>query len=110
MTITLFITMLTLGAGITSLLTEAIKKAYLNSGKEYSANLVALINAIVVGCGGTAVLYMLNAIPWTVNNVICMILMGIAVWIASMIGYDKVIQLLKQLTDAPENKETEVNK
>lgn len=101
MTITLFITMMTLGAGITSLLTEAIKKAYLNSGKEYSANLVALINAVVVGCGGTAVLYMLNAIPWTVNNVICMILMGIAVWIASMIGYDKVIQLLKQLAENP---------
>lgn len=101
MTITLFITMMTLGAGITSLLTEAIKKAYLNSGKEYSANLVALINAVVVGCGGTAVLYMLNAIPWTVNNVICMVLMGIAVWIASMIGYDKVIQLFKQLAENP---------
>jgi hypothetical protein len=53
---------------------------------------------------------MLSDIPWTVNNIICLILMGIAVWIASMIGYDKVIQLLKQLTDAPENKETEVSK
>lgn len=107
MTITLFITMLTLGAGVTSLLTEAIKKAYLNSGKEYSANLVALINAIVVGCGGTAVLYMLKTIPWTVNNVICLILMGVAVWIASMIGYDKVIQLLKQLTNENPEKEGE---
>ena len=105
MTITLFITMLTLGAGVTSLLTEAIKKAYSNAGKEYSANLVALINAIVVGCGGTAVLYMLQAIPWTVNNVICLILMGVAVWVASMIGYDKIIQLLKQLT--PVKKEGE---
>lgn len=108
MTITLFITMLTIGAGVTSLLTEAIKKAYANAGKEYSANLVALVNAIVVGCGGTAVLYMLSAIPWTVNNVICLILMGIAVWIASMIGYDKVIQLLKQLaSETPKEKEGE---
>ena len=97
MTITLFITMLTIGAGITSLLTEAIKKAYLNAGKTYSANLVALINAIVVGCGGTSVLYMLKGISWTINNVICLILMGVAVWISSMIGYDKVLQLLKQL-------------
>ena len=105
MTITLFITMLTIGAGITSLLTEAIKKAYSNAGKEYSANLVALINAIVVGCGGTAVLYMLQAIPWTVNNIICMLLMGVAVWVASMIGYDKVLQLLKQLTSDPSKKE-----
>ena len=110
MTITLFITMLTIGAGVTSLLTEAIKKAYSNAGKDYSANLVALINAIVVGCGGTAVLYMLRAIPWTVNNIICLVLMGVAVWIASMIGYDKVLQLLKQLTSEPtEKKEGEEN-
>ena len=31
MTLTLFITMLTFGAGITSLLTEAVKKAYANA-------------------------------------------------------------------------------
>lgn len=99
MTITLFITMLTLGAGVTALLTEAIKKAYANSGKEYSANVIALINAIVVGCGGTAVLYMLQDIPWTTNNIICLVLMGVAVWIASMIGYDKLLQLLKQIAD-----------
>ena len=107
MTVTLFISMLTLGAGISSLLTEAIKKAYTNAGKEYSANMVALINAIVVGCGGTAILYMLQAVPWTVNNILCLILMGVAVWIASMIGYDKVIQLLKQLADNTTKEEKE---
>ena len=107
MTITLFISMLTLGAGLTALMTEAIKKAYLNEGKDYSANVIALINAVVVGCGGTAVLYMLQSIPWTVNNIICLILMGVAVWVASMIGYDKVLQLLKQLTDISTKKEGE---
>ena len=105
MTVTLFISMLTLGAGITSLLTEAVKKAYANAHKEYSANMVALINAVVVGCGGTAILYMLNSIPWTVNNVICLILMGVAVWVASMIGYDKIIQLLKQLAEVTPREE-----
>lgn len=107
MTVTLFITMLTFGAGITSLLTEAVKKAYTNAHKEYSANMVALINAIVVGCGGTAILYMLNSIPWTVNNIICLVLMGVAVWVASMIGYDKIIQLLKQLAEVTPGKEAE---
>ncbi len=110
MTFTLFISMLTLGAGLTALLTEAIKKAYANAGKDYSANMVALIDAIVVGCGGTAILYMLNSIPWTVNNIICLFLMGVAVWMASMVGYDKVLQLLKQLADiTPAKKESEGN-
>ena len=99
MSVQLFIAMFTIGSGVSSLLTEAVKKAYSNAGKEYSANVVALINAIVVGCGGTAVMYMLMAIPWTVNNILCLVLMGVAVWIASMVGYDKVIQMLQQLKE-----------
>lgn len=97
MTVTLFITIVTLGAAVSSLLTEAIKKAYNNAEKEYSANVIALINAVVVGGIGTAVVYMLRGIPWTINNIICLILMIFVVWIGSMIGYDKVIQLLKQI-------------
>lgn len=107
MTVTLFITILTLGAGVTSLLTEAIKKAYDNAHKEYSANLIALVDAIVVGMGGTAVTYMLLGIPWTVNNIICMVLMAVCVWIGSMIGYDKLVQLIQQLANIPKKEEGE---
>ena len=102
MTITLFITLLTFGAGITSLLTEAIKNAYANVNQPYSSNVIALINAVVVGCGGTAISYMLLDIPWSANNVLCMFLMGTAVWIASMVGYDKVLQLINQLAVIPD--------
>lgn len=102
MTITLFISVLTIGAVVSGLLTEAIKKAYANAGKDCSANVIALVDAIVVGCGGTAVCYMLMGIDWTVNNVICMILMSLSVWIGSMIGYDKIVQLVKQIADIKE--------
>lgn len=102
MTITLFITVFTVGAAVTSLLTEAIKKAYQNAGKDYSANVIALINAVVVGGGGTAVTYMLSGIPWTINNVICLILMAVATWVGAMIGYDKVVQLLEQIANKDE--------
>ncbi len=107
MTVTLFITILTLGAGVTSLLTEAIKKAYENAHKEYSANLIALVDAIVVGMGGTAVNYMLLGIPWTVNNIICMVLMAVCVWIGSMVGYDKLVQLIGQVANIPKKDEEE---
>lgn len=99
MTVTLFVTVLTIGALVSGLLTEAIKKAYANAKKEYSANIIALINAFIVGGGGTAVTYMLLNVPWGVNNIICMCLMVICVWIGSMIGYDKIIQLIKQIAD-----------
>ena len=97
MSITLFITMFTVGAAAAALLTEAVKKFYANAGKECSPNVIALVDAVVIGAGGTAVVYMLMDIPWTVNNIICLGLMAVCVWIGSMIGYDKVVQLLKQI-------------
>ena len=97
MSITLFITMFTVGAAAAALLTEAVKKFYANAGKECSPNVVALVDAVVIGAGGTAVVYMLMDISWTVNNIICLMLMAGCVWIGSMIGYDKVVQLLKQI-------------
>jgi len=104
MSITLFITILTIGGMVTALLTEAIKKMYANMKKDYSANIIALVNAVVVGCGGTAVVYMLMNIPWTVNNIICMVLMTVAVWIASMLGFDKVLQTVNQIANMSKEK------
>lgn len=104
MSVTLFITILTIGGMVTALLTEAIKKMYANMKKDYSPNIIALVNAIVVGCGGTAVVYMLSGIEWTVNNIICLILMAIAVWIASMLGFDKVIQTVNQIANLNKDK------
>ena len=70
MTITLFATILTVGAMVNTLLTEAIKKAYENAGQEYAPNIVALVDAVVVGGLGTAAVYMLMGLSWTVNNII----------------------------------------
>lgn len=90
MTITMFITMLAAGSILSSLLTEAIKQAYRNANKEYSANIIALINSIVIGGGGTAAAYMLLGIDWSVNNIICLVGSTLAVWIICQVGYDKV--------------------
>lgn len=105
MTVTLFITIITIGAAVSGLLTEAIKKFYANAKKEYSANVIAAVNSVVVGGGGTAVIYMLMGIPWSINNIICLILMIGVIWMGSMVGYDKVIQLVKQINDSKPKEE-----
>lgn len=97
MTIELFMILLIAGALISALITEAIKKAFYNKGKEAAPNLIALINAIVVGAIGTTVAYMLLAIPFTRNNIICLILMTVCIWLGSMLGFDKVTQLIEQI-------------
>lgn len=95
------------GSLAAGLLTEAIKKWYENAGKDYSSNAIALANAIIIGGFGTAIAYTLSDIPWTVDNIICLGLMIVAIWVGAMIGYDKVVQMLKQLAELKE-KENEV--
>lgn len=98
MTISLFITLLTIFATVTGLTTEAVKKILDSNRVAYSANIVASIIAAIVGIGGTAAYYAIVHIPFTAANVVCMILMGLAVAVGSMIGYDKVTQAIQQIS------------
>ena len=97
MTFTLFIMLFTIGAIIASILTEAIKKAFNNAGKSYSANIIALILAVAVGGCGTASAYIIMDIPFDAKSIIYIIFMAVAIWIGAMVGYDKVSQLLGQI-------------
>ena len=97
MTVNIFIILITLGAAVASLLTEAIKNAFSNAGKNCSPNMIALINSVIVGGLGTVLSYILIGIPFTVNNIICIPLMMLCIWIGSMVGYDKIIQLVQQI-------------
>lgn len=95
MTVEMFLTLLVFFSTATSLITEAFKKLI---GDEIAYNMLVLIIAMVVGCVGTGIYYVLNGIPVDTANVIYLILMGLANWIGAMVGYDKVKQLISQIT------------
>lgn len=98
MNITMFLILLSSFSIISSLVTEGIKNI-VSDKVNLSYNLVALVIALIVGGGGTAVYYQLNAVPFTVNNIIYMILMGLASGLVSMVGFDKVKQAIIQITN-----------
>lgn len=98
MTLTMFIMLVGIFSVISSFLTEGIKTWFTNAKKEYSANVIALINAMVIGCGGTTVAYLLTEVPFTAANIACIFVMAVVTWLGSMIGYDKVKQLIEQVT------------
>jgi len=101
MTVTLFISLFTFGSMLCGVITEAIKNAYKNADKPYSANVIALVDALVVGGLGTATAYMLMGIPWTVNNIICLVLMCVVIWLGAMVGFDKILQTISQISNLP---------
>ena len=97
MTITLFMALIVVLAIAVSLLTEAVKKFFEGTKVTYSSNVVVLIISIIVGIGGTAMAYIFLGIAFTPPNIVCMVLMAVAVWVGSMLGYDKVLQMVEQI-------------
>lgn len=99
MSVTTIMTLLAAMAAVTALVTQAVK-AFLDSLKvRYVSNIVVLVIALAVGCGGTALFYENNQIPFNALTSVWLALMGIANWMTAMVGYDKVKQMLMQITD-----------
>lgn len=97
MTATVFLVLLTVFATATSLATEAAKKFLDGLAVSYASNILVLVLAVVIGCGGTAVYYVNYQIPFNALNSVYLALMGVANWIGAMVGYDKVKQAVSQM-------------
>ena len=93
MTIELFMFFFTVGSAASSLITQALKKAWPNM----ASNMLALESAVFVGIFGTAAAYILMDIPFNLKNIICIPLMAICIFVGSMVSYDKCIQTIAQL-------------
>lgn len=96
MTTTMFLILLSAFSVISSLVTEGIKNLVTDK-VNLPYNIIALVSALIIGGCGTAVYYQLSTIPFTVNNIIYLILMGFASGLTAMVGFDKVKQSIEQL-------------
>ena len=97
MTMTAFLIILSACAVITSLMTEALKILLDESGINYAVNILVLIVAMIVGCSAPALYYVNYQVPFNALNSVYLALMGVANWLGSMLGYDKVRQSICQI-------------
>lgn len=86
---------LTIIAVLTSLTVEAIKK--LLGERKYSANLLAAIVAVVLTIAVSAGYLIYYSIALTPQIVVVIIALVFLSFLVSMVGYDKVIQMIHQL-------------
>ena len=94
MTPMLFITLFAILTIVSGLITQAFKKATQNT---LATNILALIDAIITGVGGSVTAYIFMEIPFTPQNILCIGLLTIAVWLGSMLGFDKIKQSIDQI-------------
>ena len=97
MTTTTFLMLLSSFSVLSGLVTEGIKKL-ISDKANMSYNVIALVVALVIGGVGSAVYYQLNAIPFNLDNIIYLVLMGLASGLCSMVGFDKIKQAIEQIT------------
>lgn len=96
MTFELFCALLTIGSSISGLMTQALKKSF-----NISSNIIALLDAIIVGGIGTAIAYEIMGVEVSMRNFSYLVLMMVCIWLGSMVGYDKVIQTITQIKEEP---------
>ena len=84
-------------SGLTSLTVEAIKKIL--GDKKYSSNLLAAIVAVILTVAVSAGYLVYFSIPLTPQIVVIIIALVFLAFLASTVGYDKVVQLFKQIGD-----------
>lgn len=97
MTVTSFLIILSICAAVTTLITEGIKILLNEANVTYASNLLALIVAVIVGCGATALYYVNYQVPFNALNSVYLALMGLANWLGATLGYDKVRQTIAQI-------------
>ena len=93
MTLTLFITLVTILSLVSSLLTQAIKKTV----EVKRPTLIVAIIAAIAGWGGGAAAYVLMKIPFDLSSIICLFLLAPTCWLTATLGYDKVMEVIKQI-------------
>ena len=91
MTLTLFVTLVSILSIVCSLFTEAIKKV-VNVTKP---TLLVLILSAIIGWGGGVITYILMGIAFTETSIICLALLAPTIWLCATLGYDKVIEIIK---------------
>ena len=93
-----FLTLILMLSVVVSFVVEALKNIFTQLIKKFSINLIVLIVSLIVGWVGGYFSYILLAIPFNPVTIVLLILLGPTLFFTSTVGYDKVEQTVKQVT------------
>lgn len=85
---------------LTNLTVEGIKKLMDESGTKYSSNVLAAIFSIVISAGVCIGYLIFNDVAFSAKLGVEVVILTYLSFLVSTVGYDKVIQMIKQIQDA----------
>ena len=84
---------------MTSLTVEGIKKLLDGTKAKYSSNILAAITSVVISFAVCAIYIIMNDIAFSLKIGVEVFIIMFLGFLTSTVGYDKVIQMIKQLND-----------
>lgn len=98
MSLAVFLIMLLIVSTFTGLATEAVKKQLDELKKKYYSNLMAGIIAIVLSIAVDVAYIVLTGSILNEKMAVYLIALILLSWLSAMVGYDKVMQSISQIT------------
>lgn len=89
---------------LTNLTVEGVKKLLDESNVKYSSNVLAAIFSIILSGAVCAIYLIMNDVAFSVKVGVEIAVIMYLGFLISTVGYDKVIQMLKQLKDTKQDK------
>ena len=84
---------------LTTLTVEGIKKLLDEQGTEYKPNLLAAIVAVVLSVMTIFCYALYFSVPFSIQLVVITVCFAFLSWLTSMVGFDKVKQLIEQFSN-----------
>lgn len=82
---------------LTNVTVEGLKKLFDGSGKSYSSNSLAAITAVIISVVVCVVYIIMHDITFTLKVGVEVFILMYLSFLASTVGYDKVVQMITQI-------------
>ena len=84
---------------LTNLTVEGLKKLMDERGATYSSNLLAAITSVIIAAAIFGGYMIMNDIAFTIKIAVQIVILMYLAFLSSTVGYDKIIQTLKQIKE-----------
>ena len=85
---------------LTNLTVEGLKKLMDERGMTYSSNLLAAVTSVIIAAAIFGGYMIMNDIAFTIKIAVQIVVLMYLAFLASTVGYDKIVQTLKQIKEA----------
>lgn len=107
MPISFLTTALLIVSVITNLTVEGIKKLLDGTKVEYSSNVLAAVLSVLIACAVSVIYLIMTDTVFTMKIGVEIVVLMYLGFLISTVGYDKVIQMLKQIQSVKEETKNE---